>query len=149
MTENTLTILNSPPPLEEFIEFRANCGWGRLDLQTARKTINAGIANVTAYDDNKLVGFGRTVGDGAIYFYIQDLIVIEEYRGQNIGTSIVESVIEQISEIASPGASIGLMSAMGKEMFYERLGFSRRPNHNFGAGMTLVLELASTSRSNQ
>jgi len=91
MTETTLTILNSPPPLEKFIEFRSNCGWGRLDLQTARKTINAGVANVTAYDDNKLVGFGRAVGDGAIYFYIQDLIVIEEYRGRNIGTSIVET----------------------------------------------------------
>ncbi len=149
MPESNLTILNSSPPLEKFIEFRANCGWGRLDSETARKTISAGIANVTAYDDNKLVGFGRAVGDGVIYFYIQDLIVIEEYRGRNIGTSIVESLIEQISEIASPGASIGLMSAIGKEMFYERLGFSRRPNHNFGAGMTLVLELTSTSRSNQ
>ena len=59
MPESNLTILNSLPPLEKFIEFRAYCGWGRLDLQTARKTINAGIANVTAYYYNKLVGFGR------------------------------------------------------------------------------------------
>jgi hypothetical protein len=32
---------------------------------------------------------------------------------------------------------VGLGSALGKESFYHRYGFTSRPTHTLGAGMTL------------
>ena len=40
-----------------------------------------------------------------------------------------------IGDNACEGAVVGLMSAKGKEELYEKFGFWKRPNENFGAGM--------------
>lgn len=140
MSEKKFKFLNVTPPVSEFIDFRAKCGWGTISLETAQKTLDAGIANTTVYDGDKVVGFGRIIGDGAIYFYVQDLIVSSHYRGGGIGVVIMKHLVEQVRKIALPGASIGLMSALDKEEFYKQFGFASRPNTKYGAGMTLLLD---------
>ncbi|MDB2438579.1 GNAT family N-acetyltransferase [Hellea sp.] len=78
-------------------------------------------------------------GDGALYFYVQDLIVDVGYRGRGLGAIIMKRLIEEIRNMASPGASIGLMSALEKEEFYKQLGFASRPSSKYGAGMTMIV----------
>ena len=141
MFEKKFKFLNVVPPVSEFIDFRAKCGWGTISLETAQKTLDAGISNTTVYDGDKVVGFGRVIGDGAIYFYVQDLIVSDNYRGHGLGVQIMIRLIEQVRKIALPGASIGLMSALDKEEFYKQFGFACRPNSKYGAGMTLLLDV--------
>ena len=92
-----------------------------------------------AFEGEQLAGFGRVVGDGHLYFYIQDLIVAPTYRGRGVGKQIMERLIEEIKNRATSGAMIGLMSAHGKEAFYEKFGFIVRPNDVFGAGMIRLL----------
>ena len=118
---------------------RATCGWGRLDEGAAKNSLGAGLINICAYDEDGLIGFGRVIGDGAIYFYIQDLIVKEQYQGQGIGREILKYLIQETKKIASSGAIIGLMSAHGKESFYQNEGLILRPNNQYGAGMILNL----------
>jgi len=142
MSLKPLDFRNEPPPIKEFIEFREKCGWGSLSREAAKKTLEAGVIDITVYDVEKVVGFGRVIGDGCIYFYIQDLIVDEAYRGQGLGFEMMKQLIRQIHIIASSGASIGLMSAKGIDVFYEKLGFIARPNERFGAGM--ILEIPRT-----
>ena len=43
--------------------------------------------------------------------------------------------MEYVKNNACPGAVVGLMSAKGKEDFYERFGFWKRPTDSFGHGM--------------
>ena len=131
---------NEPPPFQEFVDLRAACGWGVLSEEIARKSLATGIANTTAFEQGHVAGFGRVIGDGAIYFYIQDLIVAPGFRSKGLGTQILNHLIEQVKFIAAPGAAIGLMSAIGKEAFYSQFGFTSRPNRKFGAGMTLLLD---------
>jgi len=107
-------------------------------MTTAKKTLAAGILNITAYDTDNVAGFGRVVGYGAIYFYIQDFIAHEDYRGFGLGTEMLQVLITQIQAIAASGAAIGLMSAINKEEFYHKFGFKSRPSNEYGAGMTLL-----------
>jgi len=72
-----------------------------------------------------------------LVFYIQDVIVIPEYQNKGIGTQLMKKVMEYIEKHANDNSVIGLMSAKGKEKFYEKFGFSIRPNENFGSGMTI------------
>jgi len=118
---------------------RAGCGWGRLEEAAVKNSLEAGLVNICAYDEDGLIGFGRVIGDGAIYFYIQDLIVKEQYQGQGIGREILKQLILETRKISSSGAVIGLMSARGKEAFYQKEGFILRPNNQYGAGMILNL----------
>ena len=93
------------------------------------KALKNGLFNVSAVCDGKVVGMGRLVGDGAMYWYLQEIIVLPEYQGKGIGKSIVNRLIEHIKSEAVPGTKIeiGLTAVKGKEPFYEKFGFSVCP----------------------
>ena len=80
---------------------------------------------------------GRILGDNGLAFYIQDVIVLPEYQGIGIGRQLMDRLMAYIRLHAKQNAFIGLMAAVGKESFYERYGFSIRPNQDLGAGMTM------------
>lgn len=131
-----IELLPRPPSPDEFARLRAACGWGTVAPATAERALAAGLVSVVARDGNRLAGFGRVVGDGVLYFYLQDVIVHPDFRGQGVGRLIVEALLAKVLERAPVGATIGLMAADGKEGFYERFGFTRRPADRLGAGMT-------------
>lgn len=91
------------------------------------------------YDADKLIGYARIIGDKTIFLYIQDVIVIPEYQGKNIGTGIMKKLLEQIEEYKKINSNIRtyLGASKGRESFYEKFGFVSRPNEELGAGMIL------------
>jgi predicted N-acetyltransferase YhbS len=89
----------------------------------------------------------RVIGDGGLVYYIQDVIVLPEYQGQGLGAKMMDKVMAYIRGQVKHSAIIGLMSAKGKEPFYERYGFIPRPNENLGSGMTLLWEGLVTSEA--
>ena len=82
--------------------------------------------NVTAVVEGEVVGMGRLVGDGVMYWYLQEIIVLPEYQGKGIGKAIVNHLIEHIRKmsISGTGVEVGLTAVKGKEPFYEKFGFS-------------------------
>ncbi len=73
------------------------------------------------------VGMGRIMGDGALFFYIQDIIVRPEYQTLGVGRKIVERLMGWLHVHAPERAFVGLFAAEGKDSFYARFGFMRHP----------------------
>jgi len=82
--------------------------------------------------DGDAVGCGRVVGDGGVYFYVQDVIVLPELQGLGWGARIMDAVMRYLDASAPPGSFIGLMAAKDVEGFYRRYGFDRRPDDRPG-----------------
>ena len=139
MTVENITLSLSPPDVVQFIEFRERCGWGRIPNAVAESSLAAGLYNLSAWKNGDLVGFVRVVGDGFLYFYIQDLIVRHDMRGLGIGRELMDRLMRDLDDLVPNGGMIGLMSAKDKEHFYETFGFHKRPNSIFGAGMIYVV----------
>ncbi|MEL7128358.1 MAG: GNAT family N-acetyltransferase [Pseudomonadota bacterium] len=118
---------------------RAAEGWGKIDIEVAEASLAAGVFSACLYEDGRLIGFGRVIGDGVLYFYVQDLIVRPPHRGRGLGRRLMEHLLSKIKAAAAPGASVCLMASKGREDFYRSFGFTVRPNARFGAGMILVL----------
>jgi ribosomal protein S18 acetylase RimI-like enzyme len=95
---------------------------------------------VCAVHHGEVVGTGRIVGDGGIYFYLQDVIVHPDVQGMGIGTRIVEMLMEYISENAGRNSMVGLMCAKGVDPLYQKFGFITRPNEKYGPGMCMTLQ---------
>jgi len=123
------------PSVEEFINLRAQIGWGQLDFNLAKISLNNSLFHVTVRDKTKLIGMGRIVGDGAMYFYIQDVIVAPSYQNSAIGSALMEQIEKYLSVTAKKGSTVGLLAAKGKEIFYTRYGYVLRPNNSLGHGM--------------
>ena len=86
-------------------------------------------------DKSQLIGMGRIVGDGAMYFYIQDVIVDPSYQGTGVGSVLMDHIENYLSVATQKGATIGLLAAKGKEAFYIRYGYMLRPSNTLGHGM--------------
>src|SRR5512140_918270 len=117
------TIMEKLPEAEEYNWLREQVGWRTNPEDVIRRALPNSLYGVCAYQAGKLVGMARIIGDAGLVYYIQDVIVLPECQRQGIGTLLMDSVMEYIREHASPNTTIGLMSAKGKEAFYEKYGF--------------------------
>ena len=115
---------------EDFVRLRTATGFADIPLPHATRALKNGLVNVSALCDGELVGMGRLVGDGAMYWYLQEIIVLPEYQGQGIGRKIVNYLVEYVILHSSTGkfTTIGGVSAKGKEGFYQKMGFEIIPN---------------------
>lgn len=59
------------PSVDEFLALRAITGWSSVERSVAAESLHNSLFHVVVYDDFQLVGMGRVVGDGAMYFYVQ------------------------------------------------------------------------------
>ena len=68
-------------------------------------------------DDDKLIGYGRIIGDKTIFLYIQDVMVIPEYQNKHIGTGIMKNLLKKINEYKkiNPNIRTYLGASKGKE----------------------------------
>ncbi len=118
--------------VEEYQTIRATTGWDMLGDSVVSQGMNNDLFSVLAFDGDKLVGIARIVGDGAIYFYVQDVIVVPEYKGKGIGKMLMSEVEAFLSENTNNNSFVGLMAAEGVKEFYYKYGYSERPESRPG-----------------
>jgi GNAT superfamily N-acetyltransferase len=131
------TIVETLPSAKEYNRLRQSVGWGTYREDAIDDALPNSSFCVCAYLDGQMVGMARVIGDGGLVYYIQDVIVLPDFQGRGIGTRLMDKIMAYIREHAHHHAIIGLMAAKGKEPFYERYGFTRRPNDRLGSGMTI------------
>ena len=111
---------------EDFLRLKGAAGFADRPLRQVDRALQNGLFNVCAVCEGKVVGMGRLVGDGALYWYVQEVVVLPEYQGKGIGKAIVGRLLDHIRRCAIPGtqAHVGLIAVEGKESFYEQFGFA-------------------------
>lgn len=127
------------PSAEEFNYLTDSVGWGIRENSVVETALKNTLYSLCVYADNKLIGYGRIIGDKTIFLYIQDIMVIPEYQNKHIGTGIMKNLLTQINEYKkiNPNIRTYLGASKGKESFYEKFGFISRPNEDLGSGMIL------------
>lgn len=126
---------HTAPALGEFANLRAQIKWQNPEDKILKASIEASLFWVTVYDTDKLIGTGRIIGDGAMYFYIQDIIVAPSYQKQGIGHLIMTDIENYLINTCFNGATVALLSAQGKESFYAQYGYVKRNSDILGLGM--------------
>lgn len=124
---NEYILIERSPTVEEYGRLREAVKWENLDVEATKIGLYNSLFSVCVTYKDKLIGCGRVVGDGGIYFYIQDIIVLPEFQKKGIGKRIMDTVMNYISSNAHVNAFIGLMAAEGVSKFYEKYEFSERP----------------------
>ena len=123
------------PTATEFIALRRAAGWDVPSPEDVAEALANTLFAACAEKDSQLIGSGRVVGDGALCFFVQDLIVLPAHQKQGWGTRIMDALMGYVNATAKPTAFIGLFSARGMESFYSRYGFIERPHKHLGPGM--------------
>ena len=134
----TIEYTNDLTP-DEYLNLRAAVGWQKLSLRQAEKGLQKADYLVVARNDGEAIGMARVLFDFGYTAYIHDVIVHPDYQRKGIGTELVSRVLGWLSDNSNPDEYMQyvVVSAKGKERFYERFGFIARPTGDLGAGMTL------------
>lgn len=136
-----ITVKKNEITVSQYLDIRAQVGWRALLQEQAEKALANSLLVIGAYDDDRLVGMGRIVGDGAVICYVQDLIVVPEYQKKKIGSMVLTTLIDYVEslKLTESQMMLCLMCAKGREPFYEKHGFIARPTMELGPGMIQYL----------
>ncbi len=132
-----MKILENIDNVEEYNYLFDIVGWGSYPVEVSKKALSNNIYSVSIYDNDKIIGYGRLIGDGIIFLYIHDVMVKPEYQGKGIGKTIMQKLLSKVEELRkeNPDLLLYLGASKGKEDFYRKCGFITREEANLGAGM--------------
>jgi GNAT superfamily N-acetyltransferase len=136
--ENALTA-------DDFILLHKKMGLAELSIEQVTKSMAHNLYSIVAISDDEIIGMGRLLGDGALFWYINDMLVLTEHQGKGIGRDIVKRLIQYIKENSIPNTSVTiyLFCAKDKEGFYEKLGFTDSCKYG-GIGMFFDIDVCKS-----
>jgi ribosomal protein S18 acetylase RimI-like enzyme len=112
-------------PIDDIVKLYKAGGWWKdsYDKEGVPSLIAGSFAFAVAIDQTtgKAVGMGRLLSDGVSDAYIQDVIVLKEYRNKEIGKHLIQTLIDYC--VSKKLLWIGLIAEPGTDSFYEPLGF--------------------------
>ncbi len=125
---------------EDYNELRRLVGWGSISERQFNTSIPNSRFITVGKSDGKTISMARAVGDGGYHLLVVDVIVHPDFQGQGIGKEMISQLMDFVQNgYVEKGETtmVSLLSAKGKEPFYEKIGFIKRPNDERGAGMSL------------
>ena len=112
-------------PIEEIVDLYKAAGWWQ-ESPEARAIIPSMIRGslcfmVARSIEGRIIGMARVISDGYSDAYIQDVVVLESYRGRGVGRELVRRLTQFC--VARKIAWIGLVAEPGTQGLYQELGY--------------------------
>jgi aralkylamine N-acetyltransferase len=116
---------------EQIAELYRVGGWWKdyMDPARLRDLIRESYLFAVAIDNcaDKSIGMGRVISDGIADAYLQDVVVLPDWRRKGVGKMIVSKLLECCR---SRGIFwIGLIAQPETDEFYKSLGFAHLEGH--------------------
>ena len=110
--------------LEEITNLYQSVGWTNYleRIGILEEAYANSLCVIGAYDNEKLVGIIRAVGDGLTIVFVQDIIILPEYQRKGIGTKLLKAVMDKYSDVYQMELLTDNMEKT--KAFYRSVGFS-------------------------
>ncbi|HPF87960.1 MAG TPA: GNAT family N-acetyltransferase [Candidatus Limiplasma sp.] len=132
--ENTLSAA-------EYIDLYASVGWTPPLPKQVETALQHSDFTVCVWDNDRPIGMGRIIGDGAISYFVKDVAVRPEYQGRGAGRLMMNAILGYVRKTVPAGyhVCLELISSQGMEPFYEAFGFGKKPGNGMGHGMMALV----------
>ncbi|MGB0911402.1 MAG: GNAT family N-acetyltransferase [Nitrospirales bacterium] len=111
---------NLDPKLLTPLLNQAQWSRGRTREDTYSMLANSDLV-ISAWEDTSLIGFGRVLTDYVFRASIWDVIIDQQYQGQDIGTQLMRHILDHPS---LKNVELLWLCTRDKQAFYATLGFS-------------------------
>lgn len=121
---------NVIPNLKDLIELYSNVGWNNYinNPEMLDGAYKNSLKVLSAWENDRLIGVIRVVGDGYSIIYIQDLLILDEYQHNGIGSLLLNKVIKIYDNVYQ---KILMTEDQPNTVgFYEKCGF--RKSNEYG-----------------
>lgn len=115
----------------DLIDLYKEAGWWDASYDKHPEFVDKIVENSFLFagvlKDKKMIGMGRALSDGVSDAYIQDIVVLKQYRKRGIGNKIVKILIKELEK--SGVDWIGVVAQPGTTSFYKNIGFDLLNDH--------------------
>jgi len=120
-----MVVIDRLPTAAEYRELCTAVGWaGSMNLAASEEALAGSRFGAVAVVGGQTAGMGRVVGDGAMFFYLQDIAVHPARQGRGIGRQLVEHLLAQVRAVAPGPALVRLFATEMASPLYRELGFA-------------------------
>lgn len=114
--------------VERLVQLFTQAGWldKTSDIDRLQLMVENSQIVVTAWDEEKMIGFARCVTDYVFNGQINNVIVDQEYRGRGIGKGLISNILNSSKKV-----TYILRGDPENIEFYKQMGFK-------DAGLSLV-----------
>lgn len=120
------------PSVEDYNRIRVAAGLYRRDPVATEMGLPNTLFGVCVERDEHVVGIGRIIGDGGLFFQVVDVAVLPEHQKKGLGARIIQALKSWLGEHAPSGAYVQLIADEGTTGFYEKYGFRVRMPEDSG-----------------
>lgn len=108
---------------DQLLKLYSDAGWTSYtnDIEKLMHTIGNSLMVISAWDNDKLVGLIRVVGDGLVILYIQDILILNDYKRMGIGSELMRRILGEFKEVRQKVLLTD--ESVESRKFYESLGF--------------------------
>lgn len=126
---------NIIPNIKQLVNLYDDVQWTAYtnEPDVLEKAVSNCLKVWTAWDGEQLVGLARVVGDGYTIIYIQDILVLENYQRQGLGSKFLELILDNYKSVRQ---IILLTEDTEKTVnYYEKNGLVKTTDYNTVAFM--------------
>jgi ribosomal protein S18 acetylase RimI-like enzyme len=119
-------IVERTPTVREYNAVRLAAGLTVRDELAAQRGLSNTLFGICIVYNEAVVGIGRVIGDGGLFYDIVDVAVVAEHQRRGVGKMIMDRLMSYIEVNARPSSLVCLMANKGIAPFYEKYGFKAR-----------------------
>lgn len=122
----SVTIVHRTSSVEEFESIVESVGFRAHDHPAVQTASANTVFCVCAEEEGRTVGVGRVVGDGAISFFLTNVMVRPSHQRRGIGTLIVKALCSSIERLPYRNIVLEAVPQPGSTSFMSAWALERR-----------------------
>jgi ribosomal protein S18 acetylase RimI-like enzyme len=128
----SMQLVYEVPAAQDYVNLRLRSGMGTKDLKRSQIALKNSLFMVSLYDKEKLIGFGRVVGDGGITYVVSDIMVDKEYQRKGYAEQIMKAIDRYFEENTHDDSYICLIANHPADLLYHKHQFEYLPENKYG-----------------
>lgn len=118
-----MEIVYNAPTAEAYVSLRVRSGMGNKDIQRSKIALNNSLFTVSIYENQKLIAFGRIVGDGGITYVVSDIMVDYDYQRKGLAEKIMNAIDDYFDKNTYEDSYICLIANHPADLLYKKHKF--------------------------
>ncbi|WP_099469558.1 GNAT family N-acetyltransferase [Konateibacter massiliensis] len=127
-----MKLIYEVPTAQDYVSLRMRSGMGDKDLKRSQIALENSLFTVAMYDGEKLIGFGRVVGDGGITYVVSDIMVDREYQRKGYADQIMKAIDDYFEKNTYEDSYICLIANKPADKLYHKHNFEYLPEDKCG-----------------
>ena len=116
-------LVASTPDIGTYRHLRREAGLSEKSTEAAAIGLPNSLYAVQVFDGEVVVGMGRVIGDGGLFFQVVDIAVLPAYQGQGLGKRIMGAISDWLRANVPESGYVSLLADGQAQHLYARYGF--------------------------